>query len=101
MSKIEDAEDQAADDAVEITTEETGKEEPISEEYLTTAEVANLTKMSASFFEKKRCTGGGPRFGRYGRNVRYRRSDIEKFMEDGLRKSTSDPGNAPDDGHGT
>eukprot|EP00435_Cladocopium_sp_Y103_P077069 s1_g808.t1 len=51
MSKIEDTEDQGVGDAVEITTEETGKEEtigspseiadpekPNSEEYLTTAE---------------------------------------------------------------
>ena len=37
-----------------------------------------------------RWRGEGPRFLKLGRAVRYRRAELEAFIEDGLRISTSD-----------
>lgn len=48
-----------------------------NEEILTTAEAAKLTKMSMSWFEKKRFDGrGGPPFRRRGRSIRYLKSEL-------------------------
>ena len=48
-----------------------------NEEILTTAEAAKLTKMSMSWFEKKRFEGrGGPPFRRRGRSIRYLKSEL-------------------------
>jgi predicted DNA-binding transcriptional regulator AlpA len=48
-----------------------------NEEILTTAEAAKLTKMSMSWFEKRRFEGrGGPPFRRRGRSIRYLKSEL-------------------------
>lgn len=41
---------------------------------------------------KWRCLGGGPRFVKIGRRVRYRRADIDAFIGARVRASTSDTG---------
>ncbi|SCZ49523.1 hypothetical protein SAMN04488118_10196 [Epibacterium ulvae] len=56
-------------------------------EYLTTKELPEITGFSASFFEKGRFLGYGPRFMRFkssGRTgkVLYRRVDVERWMND-------------------
>lgn len=50
--------------------------------------------LKRSSLQKWRCLGGGPNFIKIGRSVRYRPSDIEDFINDHLRISTSDPGSA-------
>ncbi len=42
-----------------------------------------------STMEAWRCRGGGPAFVKMGRAVRYRISDLDKFLEDRARTSTS------------
>jgi predicted DNA-binding transcriptional regulator AlpA len=39
---------------------------------------------------KWRCCGGGPRFVKIGRRVRYRRTDLDAFITERVRASTSD-----------
>ena len=50
---------------------------------------------AAKFLNLKRCTleawairGGGPAFVKFGRAVRYRISDLEKFIQEQTRKNT-------------
>jgi Helix-turn-helix domain len=44
--------------------------------------------------ERWRQTGEGPRFIRLGRQVRYRQSDLDAWLESRVRSSTSDLGAA-------
>ena len=46
-----------------------------------TKELAHYTDLSASFFEKLRCYGGGPPFYKIGRNVRYQIEDVDAWLE--------------------
>jgi predicted DNA-binding transcriptional regulator AlpA len=49
----------------------------LDDEILTTSEAAELTKMSAAWFERKRWEGhGGPPYHRRGRSVRYFKSEL-------------------------
>ena len=70
------------------------KQEQVSqeahEEYLTTKEVALRTRTSQSFWEKLRVAGGGPRFSKPARFVRYCWSDVAEFMESRSCRSTSE-----------
>jgi len=49
---------------------------PSADDLLTTGEAAELTKLSRSWFEKKRCEGGGPPFLKRGNSVRYLRGQL-------------------------
>ena len=60
-----------------------------SEEYLTTAEVAQKTRTSQSYWEKLRVAGGGPQYSKPARFVRYRWQDVAEFMESKSCNSTS------------
>lgn len=60
---------------------------------LTTKEAANLLGVSQSFLERDRWAGARIPFVRVGsRAVRYRRSDLQAFLESRMRRSTSDVG---------
>lgn len=60
---------------------------------LTTADAARLLGYSPRALEGWRLRGGGPCFVRISaRSVRYRRSDLDAWIEERLRRSTSDPG---------
>jgi predicted DNA-binding transcriptional regulator AlpA len=48
---------------------------------------------SASTFEKLRLTGGGPAFIKLGRRVVYRIEDLDAWLAENRRRSTSDTGN--------
>jgi hypothetical protein len=48
----------------------------LDEEMLTTAEAAQLTRMSPAWFERKRWEGEGPPYYRAGRAVRYLRGEL-------------------------
>jgi predicted DNA-binding transcriptional regulator AlpA len=59
-------------------------------EFMRTRELAELTSLSTSFYEKARVTGvGGPPWCRAGRVVIYRRSDVDEWLAATRRESTS------------
>jgi excisionase family DNA binding protein len=52
---------------------------------------AKLLGVSVRTLERHRITGTGPRFARLGRLIRYRRSDLDDWVQASLRTSTSHP----------
>ncbi len=48
---------------------------------LNTIEASEYLNCSASYLEKMRCFGGGPVYVKLGRSIRYRRSDIDKWLQ--------------------
>jgi excisionase family DNA binding protein len=67
---------------------------PAFEKVLTPKETADRLKVSESFLAKKRVTGGGPKFIKVGRVVRYPETAINEYLSAQLRTSTSDAGAA-------
>lgn len=62
---------------------------------LSTKEVSELTGLSTSTLEKRRLSGEKPRFIKLGaRRVGYVLADIEAWIDEQRRSSTSDDGNA-------
>lgn len=60
-------------------------------ELLTTAEAATYLCVSKAFLERDRWAGARIPFIRVGsRSVRYRRTDLETYVEKRMRRSTSD-----------
>ncbi len=59
------------------------------EEYLTTKQLAKLTKTSDSLWSKMRWRGEGPPYSYIGSAVRYLRSDIEEYVRANRTTSTS------------
>jgi predicted DNA-binding transcriptional regulator AlpA len=57
---------------------------------LTQREVATLLKLSERTLERWRVAGTGPKFGRYGRSIRYRLTEIEAFIASRIVRSTSE-----------
>ena len=55
----------------------------------TTREAAAYTRLGKPTLERFRLTGGGPRFAKLGGSVRYRRCDLEEWLESRLVNSTS------------
>lgn len=60
---------------------------PGREEYLSTKEVAELTGLSVQFFEigRSRDAADQPPYSRVGRRIIYRRSEVEKWLEERRR----------------
>jgi excisionase family DNA binding protein len=56
-----------------------------------TREAAAILGVKESTLEAWRCRGGGPAFLKLGKAVRYRQSDLENFMAERARLSTSEP----------
>ncbi len=56
---------------------------------LTTKEAARELRLTKATLEAWRCRGGGPAFVKFGRAVRYRREDLDKFLISSLRSNTS------------
>jgi predicted DNA-binding transcriptional regulator AlpA len=52
-------------------------------------EAATALSLSVGTLNKWRVQGRGPQFVRLGRRVAYRPEDIEAFIKDGVRSSTS------------
>jgi hypothetical protein len=67
---------------------------PAFEKVYTTKETAVRLKVSESFLAKKRVSGGGPKFIKVGRVVRYPETAINEYLSAQLRASTSDTGPA-------
>ena len=57
-------------------------------------EAANLLRLSVKCLQGWRVRSGGPRFVKLGRSVRYAMADLEAFVQEAVRRSTSDPGPA-------
>jgi hypothetical protein len=57
---------------------------------LRVTEAANFLSLSASFLNKLRVTGGGPIFRKIGRAVVYDPADLEIWLANRRRASTSD-----------
>ncbi len=56
---------------------------------LRTNEAAETLGIAKTTLDTWRSRGGGPVYIKYGRAVRYRREDLEKFMADHIRENTS------------
>lgn len=63
--------------------------------FLIEKEAARLLGFSVRTLQAWRVRGGGPLFVKAGRSVRYRPSDLEAWVEERLRRSTSDRGEKP------
>jgi len=57
---------------------------------LNQSEAAKLMKLSERTLERLRLQGGGPSYVKCGRSVRYRLSDVEKWIEARVIGSTSE-----------
>ena len=62
------------------------------ETVLDTRSAARHVNLSARTLEKKRLTGDGPPFYKLGHSVRYSREDLDRWLAENRRRSTSDPG---------
>jgi len=64
---------------------------PVLEPLLNVAQVSELTGRAVSTLEKDRLTGYGPPYLKLGRLVRYRRRDVEAWLDEGrTHHSTSE-----------
>ncbi len=61
---------------------------------LKTNEAALVCGLAESTLEKRRLYGGGPKFVKFGRAVRYRMEDLIEFAKDNIFSSTSEYGRA-------
>ncbi len=60
------------------------------DQLLTEIEAAQLRRQSVRTLQAERLRGGGCRFVKIGRSVRYRLRDVLEFIEANVRASTSD-----------
>ncbi len=63
-------------------------------EYVDVEKAARILGVSASFLNKLRVYGGGPRFVRLGHAVRYNANSLREWAKSQTRCSTSDSGAA-------
>jgi len=59
---------------------------------VTTSEAAGYLGLKRNTLEIWRVKGNGPRFLKLNGAVRYRLEDLERFLEDSVKKSTSEYG---------
>lgn len=59
-------------------------------DYFTSKQAAHYLTCAASTLAKRRVNGSGPLFTRIGRSIRYRRQDLDAWMEGRLSASTSE-----------
>lgn len=58
--------------------------------FIDTKQLAKLTNTSEVNWPRRRCNGEGPPFVKIGRSVRYRLSDVEAWLKQQERQSTSE-----------
>jgi excisionase family DNA binding protein len=58
--------------------------------FLDTAQAAHYVGLSRRTLEKMRVAGGGPKFRKHGRYVRYHIADLDDWSAARARRSTSD-----------
>ncbi len=64
---------------------------PSEKSFLTNVEAAAFLTLSPRTLEKMRVIGGGPRFRKFGRRVRYDLGDLKRWADGRACESTSDP----------
>ena len=64
------------------------------DQLMTETETARLLGLKVATLRRWRWAGKGPRFLKLGGAVRYDPADLEAFIEQSRRRSTSDPGDA-------
>ncbi len=64
-------------------------EKHTNNEYMTTKEVAKMTRTSKSLWDKMRWRGDGPPYVYLGSCVRYLRSDVDQFIRSTRTTSTT------------
>lgn len=57
---------------------------------LNEAQAADFLNVSIRSLQAWRVKGGGPKYSKIGRSVRYRQCDLDAFVEGNLTSSTSD-----------
>ena len=62
----------------------------IINDILKTAEAADYTRFAVATLERLRLQGNGPRFIKAGKSVRYRKADLDAWLESRLVRSTSE-----------
>jgi excisionase family DNA binding protein len=66
------------------------KGETMTSDILTTVEAADYVRLKKPTLERFRLTGEGPRFYKLGGAVRYRRHDLDAWLETRAIRSTSE-----------
>jgi predicted DNA-binding transcriptional regulator AlpA len=61
-----------------------------SQKLLRSADAAKFLDLSTSTLAKRRMTGDGPRFVKFGGAVRYDLKDLQEFVARSVRRSTSE-----------
>jgi excisionase family DNA binding protein len=61
----------------------------MTSEVLTTAEAARYVRLGKPTIERFRLTGEGPKYCKLGGAVRYRRCDLDEWLQTRLIRSTS------------
>jgi predicted site-specific integrase-resolvase len=64
----------------------------MNDKLLTPEETSRILQIKPATLARWRWAGCGPRFIKIGGRVRYAECDIEAFIQDGFRTSTSDTG---------
>ncbi|WP_201835022.1 helix-turn-helix transcriptional regulator [Microvirga zambiensis] len=62
----------------------------LSNEYVDTRKLAEITGISASTWNKRRLSGDTPPFNKIGKSVRYHIPTVMAWMNDRVRRSTSE-----------
>ena len=75
------------DDIAIPRADEVRKQSP----FLTTTEAGTYVGLSRRTLEKMRTAGGGPRFRKHGRYVRYHIDDLDEWSAERVKTSTSEP----------
>ena len=60
------------------------------QDILTVLEAAHYVRLGKPTLDRYRITGDGPKFAKMGRSVRYRRSDLDDWLNARLINSTSE-----------
>ena len=58
--------------------------------FLDSDQAADYLGLKRTTLEAWRCRGGGPQFVKLGRLVKYRRADLDAFIESRIRSNTSE-----------
>src|SRR5690348_1442202 len=56
---------------------------------LSTQQLSNFLNVSEQWLEQARSRGDGPNFLKFGKTVRYRKPDVQAWLEDRVQKRTS------------